>query len=390
MPNTIPQLSGFLQQQLPAIANAAACITGFYQRPPKVFTGAVFVYTLVFTFLQAPHASLAQLATTAARLVKHQVSDMAVHQRFTEAGAALLRQVLEQAISFIVIAPTVELELFRRFNGIYLVDATTIVLPPALAALWPGCGGTGPQGERGAIKIQVLLNLSNGQLNAGLQRGRSPDVANHIAYADLPTGCLRVADLGYFSIVIFQTIAAQGSYFLSRLRFGSAIYALNGQQLDLLTWLPQQGGQVVDVDIYLGQAQLRCRLVAMPVPQAVAAERRRKLYLREQKHHRQPKAAMLAWQDWSIYVTNASAAQLSVAEISTLPRSPLPKLYSRLEYCPLAACIVAIASSLRGARPRLVWMITPVALIREVSGVALISPSRASTELASCFTSGAG
>lgn len=59
----------------------------------------------------------------------------------------------------------------------------------------------------------------------------------------------------------------------------------------------------------------------MRVPQAVADERRRKLYIREEKQHRQPKAAMLAWQDWSIYVTNASPAQLSVAEICTLYRS---------------------------------------------------------------------
>lgn len=231
MPNTIPQLSRFLQQQLPAIANATAVTTRFCQRQAKVFTGAVFVYTLVFTFLQSPTASLTQLATTAGRLVKHRVSDMAVHQRFSEAAAKLMRGVLEQAISLMVIAPTVELELFQRFNGIYLVDATTIVLPPALAALWPGCGGTGPQVERGAIKIQVRLNLNHGQLNAGLQSGRTPDVANEIAYADLPTGSLRVADLGYFSITIFQAIVAQGNYFLSRLRCGSVIYALDGQQL---------------------------------------------------------------------------------------------------------------------------------------------------------------
>lgn len=321
MPNTIPQLAAFLQQQLPASANAAACSSGFYQRPAKVFTGAIFVNTLVFTYLQTPGASLAQLATTAARLVKHQVSDMALHHRFNQAAATMLRTVLQAVFSFIIASPGVELELLRRFSAIYLVDATTIVLPPALAALWPGCGGTGPQAQRGALKIQVRLNLSSGQLSGSLQRGSAPDVDNPIAYADLPKGSLRVADLGYFSIAIFKTIAAQGSYFLSRLRFGSAIYAADGQQLDLLSWLPRQGGEQVDVDIYLGQAKLPCRLVAMRVPQAVADERRRKLYIREQKHHRQPKAAMLAWQDWSIYVTNASQAQLSVAEIMTLYRS---------------------------------------------------------------------
>lgn len=321
MPNNIPQLSTFLQQQLPATANAAAVSSGFCQRPAKVFTGAVFVYTLVFAYLQAPCASLAQLATTAARLVKRKVSDMAVHQRFTEAAATMWRTVLETSFSFIVASACENLELFNRFNGIFLVDATTIVLPAALATLWPGCGGSGEQSERGALKIQVLLNLSNGQISGSLQQGNVPDVANEIAYANLPKGCLRVADLGYFSITIFEQIGAQGSYYLSRLRFGSVIYTAAGEKLDLLTWLPQQEGQEVDIDIYLGQAKLPSRLVALRVPQAVADERRRKLYIREQKHHRQPKAAMLAWQDWSIYVTNASREQLSVAEIMTLYRS---------------------------------------------------------------------
>lgn len=61
-----------------------------------------------------------------------------------------MQRVLAQAIGQVIGATLAALPLLARFNGLYLQDATTIALPQALAAHWPGAGGNGPQA---ALKV---------------------------------------------------------------------------------------------------------------------------------------------------------------------------------------------------------------------------------------------
>jgi len=81
--------------------------------------------------------------------------------------------------------------LLERFNGIYLRDSSVVSLPKELHALWPGVGGT--QGESTAVKLQVRLEYSSGQL-AGpvLHAGRVHDTASPYQNESLPRGALRL------------------------------------------------------------------------------------------------------------------------------------------------------------------------------------------------------
>src|SRR3972149_7502122 len=68
----------------------------------------------------------------------------------------------------------VEIPLLARFNGVYLEDSSVISLPDELVEVWPGCGGS--QGESAALKIQVELSLSDGQMRGPfLQAGKAQD-----------------------------------------------------------------------------------------------------------------------------------------------------------------------------------------------------------------------
>jgi len=67
----------------------------------------------------------------------------------------------------------------QRFNGVYILDASTIRLPvgdaallPALADEWGGCGNRVP-GNEAAVKVQVCLDLSTGALRGPLLQGGS-------------------------------------------------------------------------------------------------------------------------------------------------------------------------------------------------------------------------
>ncbi len=136
---TIPQVAGVLQRVLGPVAERAARATGFVQRASKL-TGARFVQTLVFGWLAPPQARLGQLAQTAATLGVA-LSPQALDGRFGVASAECLREVLEAAVRVVLAADPVAVPVLQRFPQVAVQDCTTISLPAALAAAWPGCGG---------------------------------------------------------------------------------------------------------------------------------------------------------------------------------------------------------------------------------------------------------
>src|SRR5206468_1653661 len=131
----------------------------------------------------------------------------------------------------------------------------------------------------------------------------------------------RITDLGYFDTAVFERFAEAGAYWLSPLQTGTNVYDTDGQRLDLLTWLDQQPGPVVDCVVRIAARQLRCRLIAWRLPPAIAERRRKKYRQRAQRKGRTVSAQRLARCDWAMLVTNLSAEQLSIDEARVLYRA---------------------------------------------------------------------
>jgi hypothetical protein len=317
---TIPKVAAALQAVLTTTAEQAARRSGAVQRTTK-FTGATLVQTLVFGWLADPAATLEQLCTMARRLGVA-VTPQALDQRFTPALAAGLQAVLVSAFAQVVTADPVAVPLLARFAGVYLFDSTTISLPDALAAVWRGCGGRVPQGGAAALKLQVGLDLVSGRLLATLHDGRSQDqAAPHLRLA-LPAGTLRIQDLGYFNLEWLAAWEAAGVFFLSRCKVGTTVRTADGQCRPVGRFLATQHQPVVDVWVRLGaRARLRCRLIAVRVPPAVAAERRRKLHADAQREGQTVSTARLELADWTVLVTNVPPDRLSVREALVLARA---------------------------------------------------------------------
>jgi hypothetical protein len=307
---------------LTTVAERCARESGCVQRQ-RVFDGALLVQTVVLGFWARPRATLHQLTQVAAQLGVR-VSPQGIDQRFDASLAACLEQVLG-AISTQVGTREVGVSaLLERFHGVYVLDATTISLPPALAEEFPGCGG-GNGGGEAAIKLAVLLELGSGTL-AGLERraGREQDRAVELQDAAMPAGSLRLSDLGFFTLGVFRRIGAQGGFWLSRLRMGTVLQTPDGARIsDLGTWLTRQERDgAVDAWLQVGvRERLPARLLAVRVPQAVAAGRRRELRATARKKGQAPSRAALALADWTLAVTNVPAAQLSVDEALVLLRA---------------------------------------------------------------------
>jgi hypothetical protein len=223
-----------------------------------------------------------------------------------------------------VAASPVAVPLLARFNGVYLFDSTVIALPDVLASLWRGCGGRVEQGSAAALKVQVVLDLLRGGLQGVLQPGRAQDRNAPTQAWDLPTGALKIADLGYFSLTVLARLHTEGVFFLSRVQVGTKI-ALSQEFIDLLalgSLLRKQKLSVADLPVRLGaQQKLPSRLLAVRVPPEVAEARRRKLHYEAQRKWQPVSQARLALADWNFFVTNVSAQQLTLDEALVLVRA---------------------------------------------------------------------
>lgn len=319
---TIPRVARALQTVLTDTANALARATGFLKRQRK-FTGASFVQMLVFGLLDDPDASLSQLAQAAAAagvVVRRQ----SVEERFTPQAAALLRGVLQAAVEQLLAADPVAIPLLRRFPVVEVLDSSTIGLPEALAGLWAGKGSCDPQAGNAAVKATVGLDLVSGGLRGPeLQAGRTPDIRAPLAAAPLPAGSLRLVDLGYFDLKTMAAYDRRGVYWLMRLKAGTKLFTADGRRHNsAATLLAAQGTARVELAIELGVTQrLPCRLLAERVPPDVAAARRRKLHEDARRQRRRLTAETLALAEWTVLVTNAPAAKLSLSEALVLKRA---------------------------------------------------------------------
>lgn len=322
-------VSRALQSVFLSKADDAARETGFRQRQSKL-TGSVFVQTLTFGWLHNPQATLEELAQVCNSLGVT-ISPQGLDDRFGPRAAALLEQVLQHAMLQVLNADPVAVPVLQRFpGGVNILDTTTVRVPKVFAGAWPGAGSLeSPAG----IKAQVRLNLVDGTL-AGpfLFPACADDRQGALHNAPLPPGALLLADLGFFSVERFQELSAAKVYWLSRVQMGTHFTDSSGH---VSTAAPILRGHKhtdqVDVTVAMGATHhLPCRLLAIRVPAAVAAKRRRLLGDGNKRtgrhgrgrHGRGGKVHPDRWElaDWNVYVTNIPAELLSVQEVWTLAR----------------------------------------------------------------------
>ena len=155
-----------------------------------------------------------------------------------------------------------------------------------------------------------------------LDQGRTPDSNSLAQSAPLPSGALRIADLGYYRLDTFREIGQQGGYFRSRYQAGTKLYLPDGTALDLVKLLSNPAATGIDRPVLPGRThRLPVRLLAAKAPPEVSAQRRRQLKDQARKKQQQPSKARLALCDWTIYVTNAPVALLNRDEALILARA---------------------------------------------------------------------
>ena len=277
--------------------------TKFYRRTPQKIQATPFIGALC----AAAHQNIFSYSKIAFLLGLRGilVSKQAVAERFNRFAVALFKQTLNALIGKVSGIEVIQKQgALAFFENVYLQDSTHLALPQHLADAYPGAKNQSGKKNAG-MKIQAVFNLKNEQMvDFSLSGFNQTDQAASKEILDLvQPKDLVIRDLGYFVLDVFKDLCQRGAFFLSRLRSNVAVYCPNtGKRLNLLSVLKKQS--CTDINVFIGRDhKLPVRLVAMPVPEHIANERRRKA--RNNRDRRcNPSKETLQLLGWQIFITN--------------------------------------------------------------------------------------
>lgn len=296
-----------VEQQIAGIDwNSIAQQAGFRRRTPKKISPLDLLKALCLLSFSAK-GSFDTVATTLGFITGRVVSKQAVAKRTTAACVDFLRQALAAIIRSRLGLPSIlQVGVFASFSRVLLQDSTSVSLPSHLAHHFPG--SKNQTGKANAVlKIQTVydilkesfISFTLSGFNVNDQRA-SPEIMEIVRKGDLI-----IRDLGYFVTSVLRKIGSSKAFFLSRLQSGVSVLSHDGsERKDLLKQLRRYGS--LDISVCIGEKEkFPVRLVAIKVPDAIAAKRRRKA--RESKDKRShPSKKRLALLGWEIFVTNVS------------------------------------------------------------------------------------
>ena len=293
--------------------------TGFCQRERKL-SGPAFAKALVFCLLDKHAASLEDFADFASQHLHAHVTYKAFEERFSERSVEFLAALLGEALGHCFTARPATLPLLRKFNGVYLRDASIVSLPGCLAGLFPARKGKdGPPAA--ALKVVLEVEVSTGQFTElEVMPALDNDKTSCIAAKPLPEGSLLLEDMGFLAGGRLQGYVEQGVYFLTRVPCWTAFFYKKAgrkgyERLDVLAWLRGAKGCSLERQAYvLNKQKLKLRLLAVRVPQDVAQQRREQVLKDARSRGRQPSQKKLDLCDWNILLTNAPAELIAAHE----------------------------------------------------------------------------
>jgi hypothetical protein len=298
-----------IDKQLDRIDCAAlARRSGFQKRTPRKIKPIEFLKSLCAGVFH-PRVSLNVWASLLGLISGCEVSKQAFGKRVNERAVTYIRDVLFAGIGSLSGMHLARgAGVFARFRRVLIQDSTHIPLPDHLADQYPGASNQRRRKQAG-MKVQAIWDLMTEQfVHFSLSPfTRTDQSASRDIISIAQEGDLIIRDLGYFVLSVFKQLNGLGVYFLSRLRSQVVIYnPRDGKRIDLLAELKKRG--VFDMNVLLGEKErVPLRLVALPVSEGVANERRRKAKSNRDRRCR-PSQASLELLGWQIFITNVDSS----------------------------------------------------------------------------------
>lgn len=250
------------------------------------------------------------LASAIASQFRIIVSKQAVHKALSSAAFSAF---FDEFFSLFVAKKLCQQEFTQAFNRIIIQDSTIIKLPMRLFSLFSGVKNQFVQVTN--ARIQLALSLGNHSLtHFSLDSYSKSDMS---AAKELPIekGNLVLRDRGYFSVDEIKRLHSVSAFYIYRNKANMNYYcAATGQKIHLLKMLNRY--KAIDMTVKINSADgPQVRIVAQPVSQQIAEERRRKA---RKENRCSPSQENLALMGWTIFVTNIFDKKYSFEQILRL------------------------------------------------------------------------
>ena len=290
--------------------------TGFTHRKSAI-TGEIFVNSCIsMAMSEGWGGSLNQHCGVLNEEFKVLVKEQSLNERFNESSETMMRHLFN-----LVLQSHLRLEnpmaMLEQFEEVYIEDSTNFELPAVLKKVFKGSGGGASEA---GLKIDALYGLRWGTMDVLFHGSAGSD--NWQGVPVMKRKSLLLRDLGYFKIEDFETVATNGSFFLSRIKYGVKTYAdaEGKEEINLLRRLDlMKENETKSFNVYIGEKKrLKVRLVLQKAPKSVGDLKRKKLRTDKQSKRKNLSEERLAFCDANCYITNIDSDMLSDDKIITL------------------------------------------------------------------------
>jgi len=290
----------------------AARASKLTQRDPRKAQARDYLLALV-SLATGSSPSLERIATVLGLLIGATYAKQAVQKRIDGCIEGFLFRIIPQLLQSLC-RPIHAKGVFKAFGRVWLQDSSTIALPDRFASSFPGCANQSSR-RLSQLKFQLVCDLFQGTIAhlsiSGFTRNDQAAAPDILAVAR--RGDLVLRDLGCFVIDCFRQMTHAGIFFLSRYRHRVCLYDPQGKPIRLGKLLARQGS--LDMNVCLGEKErLPVRLVALPVPDAVANQHRRQARAKP-AHDCHPNKECFFLLGWNIFITNVGPAVWSAPKL---------------------------------------------------------------------------
>lgn len=303
--------------------------TGFKQRDSKLQPD---------TFFKAFTVGLWSLHEVTLTTLAGKCEDLQSHLKLTRqglfgrisTGAVFLKELLNQAVDYAAskVLSTETMEVLKQFRNVYICDSSVVSLPDKLEQQHKGLGGTN---AKAAIKIQVVFSVVTRTFKmieilkaTGNDSNKTPDLA-----AKLLTMELILFDLGYYNSKAFGDIESKEAFFITRVKANTIFYDENpakaGKYIkaEITKELTLYGKKTVDKWVHIrgaSNSRMKVRLVAVRLPNTVAAERIRKARKKAKSKGKDLTKDEIRLLAWNVMITNVPEDMLDAKTLCELYR----------------------------------------------------------------------
>lgn len=257
-------------------------------------------------------------ATEIGLLENKTITKQSVCERMNPQTECFIRKVVECQLLKKIPCTTKRVKgILKYFSNVLIDDSTTLSLPDELVKQFPGNVVAGKR--RSQAKIHAMYNLTENNFPflhihsySDNDQGLASDVLPFLKKNDL---CIR--DLGFLVLGVVKEFIEKGIYFISRKTFHTKIYDVQTKQvIDLVKVLRKKN--FFDQEVLIGiKHQLKVRLIAIPVCDAQANERKRKART-DRSQSANHSADYYELLGYSIYITNILPRQCTAENIFQL------------------------------------------------------------------------